>query len=196
MNLTLRLSRGLERHLISVTQAARPTTRRAAGFGSRLALGSGDILQAAWSEATFLLVQYRSKVLGSSFSNLLVTAQNIDYVFMPHFPQTQTRTRSPRVRVPNNEAIRFNLGGHQVSAVLQKISLTGGLAEFSTTIGSATIAEAKVNTLSGPVSGLVEFLPAQVGSCTYPFRFIALSDQDYDRLNATLQYMQKQGYGD
>jgi len=117
-------------------------------------------------------------------------------VSMPHFPQTQAKTRSPRVRVPNNESIRFNLGGHQVSAVLQKISLTGGLAEFPGSIGSATIAEAKVNTLSGPVSGLVEFLPAQVGSSTYPFRFIALSDQDYERLNATLQYMRKQGMGD
>jgi len=117
---------------------------------------------------------------------------------MPHFPQmeTQTKIRSPRVRVPNNESIRFNLGGRQVSAVLQKISLTGGLAQFTSSIGSATIAEAKVNTLSGPVSGLVEFLPAQVGSCTYPFRFIALSDQDYERLNSTLQYMRKQGFGD
>jgi hypothetical protein len=117
---------------------------------------------------------------------------------MPHFPQTesQTKTRSPRVRVPNNESIRFNLGGHQVSAVLQKISLTGGLAQFTGSIGSATIAEAKVNTLSGPVSGLVEFLPAQVGSCTYPFRFIALSDQDYERLSSTLQYMRSQGLGD
>ena len=119
-----------------------------------------------------------------------------DHLFMPHFPQTQTKTRSPRIRVPNNESIRFNLGGHQVSAVLQKISLTGGLAEFTGSIGSATIAEAKVNTLSGPVSGLVEFLPAQLGSCVYPFRFIALSDQDYHRLNATLQYMRKQGFGD
>jgi hypothetical protein len=115
---------------------------------------------------------------------------------MPHYPQTQTKMRSPRFRVPNNESIRFNLGGRQVSAVLQKISLTGGLAEFPGTIGSATIAEAKVNTLSGPVSGLVEFLPAQAGTSKYPFRFIALSDQDYERLNATLQYMRKQGFGD
>src|SRR6476469_1284469 len=115
---------------------------------------------------------------------------------MPHFPQMQSKMRSPRVRVPNGESIRFNLGGHQVSAVLQKISMTGGLAEFSRSIGSATIAEAKVNTLSGPVSGLVEFLPPQVGSCTYPFRFIALSDQDYARLNATLQFMRKRGLGD
>jgi hypothetical protein len=130
------------------------------------------------------------------FRNLLAGRTKCHYFSMPHFPQTQTQTRSPRVRVPNGESIRFNLGGHQVQAVLQKISLTGGLAEFSRSIGSATIAEAKVNTLSGPVSGLVEFLPPQVGSCIYPFRFIALSDQDYERLNATLQFMRKQGFGD
>jgi hypothetical protein len=135
-------------------------------------------------------------VLGNSFSNLLVAAKNVEDASMPHYPQSQNKTRSPRVRVPNNESIRFNLGGHQVSAVLQKISLTGGLAEFPVSIGSATIAEAKVNTLSGPVSGLVEFLPPQRGTCTYPFRFIALSDQDYARLNATLQFMHKQGFGD
>jgi hypothetical protein len=141
-------------------------------------------------------VQCRRAVLGSSFSNLLPIADRRHDVAMPHYPQTQTKTRSPRFRVPNNESIRFNLGGRQVSAVLQKISLTGGLAEFPKSIGSATIAEAKVNTLSGPVSGLVEFLPAQAGSSIYPFRFIALSDQDYERLNATLQYMRKQGFGD
>jgi hypothetical protein len=134
-------------------------------------------------------------VLGNGFSNLLPFPDWAHDVAMSHFPQTQTKTRSPRVRVPNNEAIRFNLGGHQVSAVLQKISLTGGLAEFQVSIGSTTIAEAKVNTLSGPVSGLVEFLPAQTGTRIYPFRFIALSDQDYQRLNATLQYMKKQGFG-
>src|SRR4029077_1411870 len=143
-----------------------------------------------------LVVHYPSTVSGNSFSNLLVTAKRPDDIPMPHFPQTQTKTRSPRVRVPNNESIRFNLGGHQVSAVLQKISLTGGLAEFPSSIGSATIAEAKVNTLSGQVSGLVEFLPPQNGSSTYPFRFIALSDQDYERLDATLQFMRKQGFGD
>ena len=114
---------------------------------------------------------------------------------MPHYPQSQSKTRSPRVRVPNGEAIRFNLGGHQVSAVLQKISLTGGLAEFNSSIGSATIAEAKLNTISGQVSGLVEFLPSPDGSDVYPFRFIALSDQDYDRLSTTIKFMQQQAFG-
>jgi len=114
---------------------------------------------------------------------------------MTYFPQSQHKTRSPRVRVPNGESIRFNLGGHQVSAVLQKISMTGGLAEFTSSIGSATIAEARMNTISGQVSGLVEFLPSANGTATHPFRFIALSDQDHARLSSTIKMMQQQGLG-
>jgi hypothetical protein len=119
---------------------------------------------------------------------------------MPHFPQSQTKVRSPRVRVPNEETIRFNVDGRVVRAVLLKVSLTGGLAEFPGTLGGISIAEAMIDTALGPVKGLVEFIRAQkkqgAGSCTYPFRFIALSDGDYRRLNATLQAMRKLGLSD
>lgn len=138
----------------------------------------------------------RSATLDTGFSNLqLATVPWHHLLVMPYFPQTQTKTRSPRVRVPNSESIRFNLGGRQVSAVLQKISLTGGLAEFTSSIGSATIAEARLNTISGQVNGLVEFLPSPDGTATYPFRFIALSDEDYERLSSTIKVMQQQGFG-
>jgi hypothetical protein len=117
---------------------------------------------------------------------------------MPHFPQVQTKTRSPRVRVPNEESIRFDIGGHVVSAVLRKISLTGGLAEFTGSLGNVTIAEARLSTASGPVNGLVEFMRPQkkAGPNIYPFRFIALSDADHRRLHATLQAMRKLGLGE
>jgi hypothetical protein len=117
---------------------------------------------------------------------------------MPHFPQVQTKTRSPRVRVPNEESIRFDIGGHVVSATLRKISLTGGLAQFTGSLGNVTIAEARLNTASGPVTGLVEFMRPQkkTGPNTYPFRFIALSDADHRRLQSTLQVMRKLGLGE
>ena|SRR5215472_4122561 len=119
---------------------------------------------------------------------------------MPHFFQSHTKVRSPRVRVPNEEKIRFNVDGRVISAVLLKLSLTGGLAEFSGTLGDVSIAEAQVDTARGPVSGLVEFIRAQkkqgARSCTYPFRFIALSDGNYKRLNATLLTMRKLGLGE
>jgi hypothetical protein len=117
---------------------------------------------------------------------------------MPHFPQAQTKTRSPRVRVPNEESIHFDIGGHVVSAILHKISLTGGLAQFTGSLGNVTIAEARLSTASGPVSGLVEFMrpQKQTDPHTYPFRFIALSDADHRRLQATLQVMRKLGLGE
>ncbi len=117
---------------------------------------------------------------------------------MPHFPQAHSKTRSPRVRVPNEETIRFDIGGHMVSAVLHKISMTGGLAQFKASLGDVTIAEARLNTASGPVCGLVEFLRPQKknGPCTYPFRFLALSDADHQRLQSTLQAMRKLGLGE
>jgi hypothetical protein len=117
---------------------------------------------------------------------------------MPHFPHAQAKTRSPRMRVPNDEIIRFDIGGHLVKAVLQKISMTGGLAKFTGSLGDVTIAEARLNTSAGPVSGLVEFLRPQKKTepHTYPFRFLALSDADHKRLHNTLQVMRKLGLGE
>ena len=114
---------------------------------------------------------------------------------MPHFPQAQAKTRSPRMRVPNDETIRFDIGGHLVTAILQKISMTGGLAKFNGSLGDVTIAEARLNTSSGPVCGLVEFLRPQKksGPDAYPFRFLALSYADHKRLQVTLQVMRKLG---
>ena len=117
---------------------------------------------------------------------------------MPQFPQTHTKTRSPRVRIPNQGAIRFNLGEHSVQAVLHRLSLTGGLAEFSGKLGDVTIAEARLNTPAGVFSGLVEFLRPQknMGPAARAFRFIALGDADYKRLSATLQLMRSKGYAE
>src|SRR5260370_12050377 len=115
---------------------------------------------------------------------------------MPHFPKSQSKTRSPRVRVPNEETIRFSVDGRLVPAILHKISLTGGLAEFPCALGEVSIAEASFETTNGPVKGLVELLAMlkKGRPNTYPFRFIALSDSDYKRLNATLTLMRKQAF--
>lgn len=118
---------------------------------------------------------------------------------MPHFPQSQTKKRSPRVRVPNEEQVRFDIGGHMVTAILHRLSLTGGLAEFNGPLGSeVTIAEVRLNTANGPVSGLVEFMQPQNKKTPnfYPFKFLALADADFRRLDATLRLMRTKGLGE
>ncbi len=112
---------------------------------------------------------------------------------MAHYPQP-SRIRAPRVRVPNPEAINFNLGAMQAKAKLRKLSLTGGLAEFEIPVGEVSLAEVVLNTVSGPVTALVEFLqPAKEPSRSRPFRFVALDDVDYERLSSTLSTMRRQG---
>jgi len=116
---------------------------------------------------------------------------------MAYFPQ-HTRTRSPRVRIPNDEQVRFNIGGHFVPATLQKISMTGGLAEFKAGGSQSGLAEIHLTTISGPVRGLVEFLARQKrqSSQARAFRFIALSNADFNRLNSTLRIMRQKGLGE
>jgi hypothetical protein len=116
---------------------------------------------------------------------------------MPHFPTLNSRKRSPRVRVPNDEAIRINIGGKSITAILQRLSLTGGLAVFQASITPGTLGEVHMKTTNGPVKGLIEFLkPQKSGGNAHPFRFVALDDSDFKRLNQTLQLMRKMGLGD
>ena|SRR5579872_3619441 len=113
---------------------------------------------------------------------------------MPHFPQPLTRTRAPRVRVPGGESVNFRIGNRQISANLKKLSMTGGLAEFPAHLGDIPLAEVVINTVSGPISALVEFLkPRTPGDMTRPFRMVALDDHDYERLSSTLRNMRSQG---
>ncbi|HLJ86454.1 MAG TPA: hypothetical protein VKZ53_06500 [Candidatus Angelobacter sp.] len=115
---------------------------------------------------------------------------------MAQFPQPHSRTRAPRVKVPSNESVHFKLGGRQVAAKLHRLSLTGGLAEFPQPVGDIALAEVVLETTSGPVNALVELLPpsAKQQPSARPFRFVALDDEDYQRLVSTLQVMRRQGF--
>lgn len=112
---------------------------------------------------------------------------------MAHFPQPHNRVRAPRVRIPTNEPVKFNLGGRQVSATLHRLSLTGGLVQLHDQVGELALAEVVFTTVSGPVTALVEFLDPQTKeTSSRPFRFLALDDLDFNRLVATLQSMRRQ----
>ena len=91
----------------------------------------------------------------------------------------------------------MNIEGKAVTAILQRLSLTGGLAVFQATVSAGTLAEVHIKTTNGPVKGLIEFLkPQKSGNGAHPFRFIALDDSDFKRLNETLKLMRKMGLGD
>jgi hypothetical protein len=102
------------------------------------------------------------------------------------------------VRVPSNEPVRFNLGSGEFSAVLHRLSLTGGLVQFERAVGELSLAEVVLTTKAGPVKALVQFLKPQTegNSSARPFRFVALDDPDFHRLAGTIQDMRKRGLGE
>jgi hypothetical protein len=127
------------------------------------------------------------------FNPVLQVCQTVG---MAHFPQPHNRVRAPRVRIPGDEPITFNLGGGHVTATLHRLSLTGGLVQFHDQVGELTLAEVILSTDSGPVKALVEFLGKTKDGFSRPFRFIALDDPDFNRLVAVLQSLRKRGLGE
>ncbi len=105
---------------------------------------------------------------------------------MAHFPQSHASQRAPRVRVTKSAS--FSISSKRIPAVLQSLSTTGGLARIASSLPPGTLAELVVDTNVGRVSGLVEFLGTPKGdSPSQAFRFIAFSDEDYERLSSTIE---------
>jgi len=103
---------------------------------------------------------------------------------MATFPHTRSHKRAPRVSI--TKPASFLLSGKQISAVLLVASTTGGLASTAVPCPPGAFGELSVATSLGKVSGLVEFLPATKHSPKRAFRFIAFSDDDYERWKNTI----------
>jgi len=107
-----------------------------------------------------------------------------DALRMANFPYSRSHQRAPRVSLMKPAS--FSLSGKRISAVLHAVSTTGGLARMDRPLPPGTLGELAVATSLGQVCGLVEFLPLTKGNPTQAFRFIAFSDDDYERLSSTI----------
>ena len=72
---------------------------------------------------------------------------------------------------------------------LHVVSATGGRARTPKPVVAGSIVELLMGTTEGPVRGIVEMLKARqmIHGWVQPFRFIALADEDYDRLRKVLK---------
>lgn len=114
---------------------------------------------------------------------------------MAYFPQPGSG-RAPRVRVADSQAVRLSLEGKRIPGVLLTLSITGGLAQFDNALHADGLAELQIRSKSGPITALVELLRPVKGypATTRPFRFIALGDEDQERLASAIKRMQQQGH--
>ncbi len=99
---------------------------------------------------------------------------------MAHYPRPHSNTRAPRIHA-NGEAVRLSIEGKVISGALRKISTTGGLASVKQKALPGTLAEITVMVGSGPINGLAELLYTKEPR-DQAFRFIALSEDDHERL--------------
>jgi hypothetical protein len=93
--------------------------------------------------------------------------------------------------------VKFSLDGKQMSGVLHTLSATGGVAQFPGSVHAGELAELHIDSRSGTIVALVELLsPLKGSSATMrAFRFVALDEQDQERLATVIAHMRNNGYG-
>jgi len=107
---------------------------------------------------------------------------------MAYFPQTVASTRSPRISLHRPIPIDFRHEEGMVRGDLHVVSATGGRACTPKPMVAGAVVELKMGTSAGPVRGIVEMLKARqmIHGWVQPFRFLALADEDFERLQKVL----------
>jgi hypothetical protein len=72
---------------------------------------------------------------------------------------------------------------------LHVVSSTGGRAQMSKPVKAGTLVELRIGTGDGTIRGIAELLPGNqiVSGWLQPFRFVALGDEDYEKLRQILR---------
>ena len=121
---------------------------------------------------------------GRDFRNLGSPESFCQTVLVAHFPQPQRNVRAPRVCISQSVPVLLMTENQRIPGNLQSLSLTGGAASFARPCPVGALVELCLGTPLGPLNGLAEVLPT-AANCQ-PFRFVAMSDNDHERLCRTV----------
>jgi len=106
---------------------------------------------------------------------------------MLSLPQSQPAPRATRVHFTERTPAVLRLGdGRRVSGKLKVVSLTGGLLSVPHPVSTGSSAKLMFLTAAGMVLGSAEML-SPISWGLQPFRFVALADDDEDRLKTVIQ---------
>src|SRR5580700_4565861 len=106
---------------------------------------------------------------------------------MKSLPPSQPRLRATRVHFaePTPAVLRLK-SGRSIPGTLKVVSLTGGLLSMPHPVDTGSNGKLMILTAAGMVLGSAEMLsPLSWG--LQPFRFLALADEDQDRLKTIIQ---------
>jgi hypothetical protein len=109
---------------------------------------------------------------------------------MSYFPVIVPGRRALRKQVIQDVLIELSAkGGKIISGKLQAISVNGGRAIVSSKHDEGTIANVRLHTNAGHITGVAQMLKSENvggGMVQQAFRFLALEEEDYERLKAVL----------
>lgn len=109
---------------------------------------------------------------------------------MAHFPQTNASVRAPRITLRRPMSIDFRLDQSGIiRGNLHVVSTTGGRAQMTKPVTGGTLVELRIGSGEGVIRGIAELLPGNqiINGWLQPFRFVALGDEDYERLRSVLR---------
>jgi len=106
---------------------------------------------------------------------------------MNYVAQSHPAWRCPRVQLADITPAVLRLpDGSGSRAILNTVSLTGGLLSISNTLTRGSRIELLFLTHAGPVLGSAEMLPA-ITAMQQPFRFVSLEEAAQRRLRSVIQ---------
>jgi len=134
---------------------------------------------------------------GYTFRNLAGWGGALDtaYSMTSSLPSERT-TRAPRAHLaePTQAVLRLK-DGRRLTVDLKVVSLTGGLLSVSQPVDTGCIGRLMFLTEAGMVAGSAEMLESLSWNLQ-PFRFVALNQDDQDRLKSAFRVCIAQRPGD
>ena len=110
---------------------------------------------------------------------------------MSYFPQPKRGQRARRLRLGGSIVVAIRAGGSRSArATLRELSVTGGLLLLPKALKRGDFVELAFSTSKGTIRGMVELLtarPKSISESLQPFRFIALADEDHNRLRMIVE---------
>ena len=109
---------------------------------------------------------------------------------MTHYPQTNPTHRATRIQLTTTPAVVKLGDGQKTKGNIHMVSVTGGLLQLARALSEGDFVEVAFQTNSGNVQGMAEMLnPVRKGqgSVLQPFRFVALDDDDHNKLRMVVE---------
>jgi len=115
---------------------------------------------------------------------------------MLHRPNASRSTsRAPRVTIPSKEQAVLTIANGRVAGTLLRLSATGGLIQLPRPVPAGTLADIRLRTVEGEVSGAIELMRAG-SKGSQGFRFLRMEMEECRRLELVLKQMRKHGLGE